>query len=506
MLDYLCTICAEEIHHYSSPLQVLNIILSILFAEKEGKAVHLSYEDKLKLVAFTRQISHGMFNVDNVPPLGVLDVIGRDRRLAWQALGDISRQDAMVGFVELLDKTCPIFRPYVEAHKRDEEERERLAQEELERQKEEEERIRLEEEAERKEEQDRAKQEVQRQLPRRQIQDALNQQTYHQFKAYAEQQYPGNPEQQGVLIRQLQEQHYHQYMQQLYQQQCRQHGPVAELDLGEQAKLLPNGESFSLIKSLPLSVENYELAYETQIERYQDVQTIATMHWDNITQLPKLIVSAPEKLHNMVDVIKENLGALKILKFPGVTCGTGEFPAISAASMWTRKDIKEFKESIRKEGGDAVIKVGHGETVTVRVPTHEDGTCLFWEFATDNYDIGFGVYFEWSKSPTNQVSVHISESEDEEDVEDEEDEGAPPARRSCHQGRMWSEGVPWRGSQGSAGHRSLSLCRLYRRDCQEEVYAGSHLYPGQGIYLLKFDNSYSLWRSKTLYYRVYYTR
>lgn len=47
---------------------------------------------------------------------------------------------------------------------------------------------------------------------------------------------------------------------------------------------------------------------------------------------------------------------------------------------------------------------------------------------------------------------------------------------------------------------------VYRRDCHEEVYCGSHTYPGRGVYLLKFDNSYSLWRSKTLYYRVYYTR
>jgi hypothetical protein len=52
----------------------------------------------------------------------------------------------------------------------------------------------------------------------------------------------------------------------------------------------------------------------------------------------------------------------------------------------------------------------------------------------------------------------------------------------------------------------LLLCRFFRRDCHEEVYAGSHSYPGQGVYLLKFDNTYSLWRSKTLYYRVYYTR
>ena len=56
----------------------------------------------------------------------------------------------------------------------------------------------------------------------------------------------------------------------------------------------------------------------------------------------------------------------------------------------------------------------------VRVPTHEDGTCLFWEFATDHYDIGFGVYFEWTIAPSNTVSVHVSESSDEEEFEEEE--------------------------------------------------------------------------------------
>ncbi|XP_035228680.1 Golgi resident protein GCP60-like, partial [Stegodyphus dumicola] len=164
---------------------------------------------------------------------------------------------------------------------------------------------------------------------------------------------------------------------------------------------------------------------------------------------------------------------------------------VAAASMWTRKDIAEFKEAIRKEGGDGIIKVGHGETVTVRVPTHDDGTCLFWEFATDNFDLGFGVYFEWTRSPDAQVTVHISESEDEED----EDEELEQARHDIERGVALSDRPP------------LSvIIPVYRRDCHEEVYAGSHNYPGQGVYLLKFDNSYSLWRSKTLYYRVYYTR
>lgn len=47
---------------------------------------------------------------------------------------------------------------------------------------------------------------------------------------------------------------------------------------------------------------------------------------------------------------------------------------------------------------------------------------------------------------------------------------------------------------------------IYRRECHKEVYVGSHIYPGQGVYLLKFDNSFSIWRSKTLYYKVYYER
>ncbi|KAG5277526.1 hypothetical protein AALO_G00118640 [Alosa alosa] len=57
---------------------------------------------------------------------------------------------------------------------------------------------------------------------RQQIMAALNAQTSVQFQQYAAQQYPDSPDQQLVLIRQLQEQHYQQYMQQLYQVQLAQ--------------------------------------------------------------------------------------------------------------------------------------------------------------------------------------------------------------------------------------------------------------------------------------------
>lgn len=58
------------------------------------------------------------------------------------------------------------------------------------------------------------------------------------------------------------------------------------------------------------------------------------------------------------------------------------------ASMWTRSDIDAFKKTVSQAEGDGVVRVGHGETVTVRVPTHQEGSRLFWEFATDHYDIG----------------------------------------------------------------------------------------------------------------------
>ncbi|XP_033335440.2 Golgi resident protein GCP60 [Megalopta genalis] len=401
------------------------------YKEKEGKAVHLSYEDKLKLVAFTQQVTHGKCTAENAPPLGVLDVIGRDRRLAWQNLGDISKDQAMEGFIVLLDKLCPLFRTVVEAQKRDIEEKLRLKKEEEARQLEEEKRLKELDEQKKKEEEARLKEELQR----RQIQDALNQQTYYQFKMYAEQQYPGNPEQQGVLIRQLQEQHYHQYMQQLRQNQL-----VAE----EQTPETNNATTEEPEKEEPT----------------KETEETAPLNGEDSDEL--------------------------------------DWPPIAPAEMWTIKGVEEFKETIRREAGDAVIKVGHGETVTVRVPTHEDGSCLFWEFATDGYDIGFGVYFEWSKPETSQVSVHITESEDEDEDEDD---------------YVLREDLESGVSNGSvqSDYKLPSppiseIVPVYRRDSQEEIYAGSHRYPGQGVYLLKFDNSYSLWRSKTLYYRVYYTQ
>lgn len=59
-----------------------NFSVFLSSTDKEGKAMHFTYQERLQLVALTCQVSHGKFQPSTAPPLGVLDVIGKDRRFA----------------------------------------------------------------------------------------------------------------------------------------------------------------------------------------------------------------------------------------------------------------------------------------------------------------------------------------------------------------------------------------------------------------------------------------
>lgn len=58
--------------------------------------MHLTYEDNLKLVALTMQASHGPIVSQKLEPLGVFDVIGRDRRNQWSLLGEYLNISSMI--------------------------------------------------------------------------------------------------------------------------------------------------------------------------------------------------------------------------------------------------------------------------------------------------------------------------------------------------------------------------------------------------------------------------
>merc|ERR1712179_305391 len=123
-----------EVHWGFSVEELYRIALKF-FKEKEGKAIHLVYADKCSLVGLTQQVIHGPFSPDTSPPLGVLDVVGKDRRLAWQSYGSLDKEGAMQLYVDKLGDLVPTFRPYVEALWADKLEKERLAKEEEEQRK-----------------------------------------------------------------------------------------------------------------------------------------------------------------------------------------------------------------------------------------------------------------------------------------------------------------------------------------------------------------------------------
>jgi hypothetical protein len=68
------------------------------------------------------------------------------------------------------------------------------------------------------------------------------------------------------LIRQLQEQHYHQYMQQLYQQQCCQQKQeplsTTEVTMDETARLLSNGGTDTLDREMDSEEDGTQGSYK----------------------------------------------------------------------------------------------------------------------------------------------------------------------------------------------------------------------------------------------------
>ncbi|KAM8781287.1 protein TMED8 [Rhynchonycteris naso] len=209
---------------------------------------------------------------------------------------------------------------------------------------------------------------------------------------------------------------------------------------------------------------------------------------------------APQRAGDIVMIQSEHTGAVDVLSADLESADLlGDHrkvspPLMAPPCIWTFAKMKEFKSKLGKEKNSCLV-VKRGEVVTIRVPTHPEGKRVCWEFATDDYDIGFGVYFDWTPVTSTDITVQVSDSSEDEDEDEEEEEIEDPV----------PVGDVERGSRSSLRGRYGEVMPVYRRDSHRDVQAGSHDYPGEGIYLLKFDNSYSLLRNKTLYFHIYYT-
>ncbi|XP_075387916.1 protein TMED8 [Tenrec ecaudatus] len=208
----------------------------------------------------------------------------------------------------------------------------------------------------------------------------------------------------------------------------------------------------------------------------------------------------PQRSGDIVMIQSEHTGAIDVLSADLESADLlGDHRKVSPPLMappyiWTFAKMKEFKRKMRREKNHHLV-VKRGEVATIRVPTHPEGKRVCWEFATDDYDIGFGIYFDWTPVTNTDITVHVSDSSEDEDEDEEGEELDDPV----------PVGDVERGSRSSLRNRYGEIMPVFRRDSHREVQAGSHDYPGEGIYLLKFDNSYSLLRNKTLYFHIFYT-
>ena len=133
--------------------------------------------------------------------------------------------------------------------------------------------------------------------------------------------------------------------------------------------------------------------------------------------------------------------------------------ALAPASLWcspksARNFIAQLQSSAASDlgrGGGGPLTLAPGETASVQVPTSTQASAIFWEFVTEQGEVGFGLSFQ------------------KQGLEDSIEQLLP----------------------------------VTRRDCSKDLVLGSHQYKDQGTYFLDFDNSHSITPS-VVYYKVFY--
>lgn len=76
------------------------------------------------------------------------------------------------------------------------------------------------------------------------------------------------------------------------------------------------GPPLQVVSCLPMTSENYLIAYNTLIKRYKNKRLLSQCYWSSIENAPKLNSEDPLALRALLDIFFENLEALKALEYP----------------------------------------------------------------------------------------------------------------------------------------------------------------------------------------------
>ncbi|XP_071632804.1 uncharacterized protein [Temnothorax longispinosus] len=77
-----------------------------------------------------------------------------------------------------------------------------------------------------------------------------------------------------------------------------------------------SGETLGVVKNLPLTAENYVIAYDALRGRYQNRRKLATHYWRAFAHAKPLVADTAESLRALLDVFTENTRALQMMGYP----------------------------------------------------------------------------------------------------------------------------------------------------------------------------------------------
>lgn len=75
-------------------------------------------------------------------------------------------------------------------------------------------------------------------------------------------------------------------------------------------------EPYNLIKSIPITDENYTVALDILISRYENKRVIASKHIDRILDIQSCVEKSNQSVRNLLNIYHENIKALEVMHFP----------------------------------------------------------------------------------------------------------------------------------------------------------------------------------------------
>lgn len=524
------------------PLEELYNIGLQFCKEKYLIARSVNDDTRTQLLGYTKKFSNGSFKggVESTE-VGMLE--DKDGNSFWESLKDMSREEVMVSFTDLLSTHCPAFNTHLRTRAQQMSNSSEASPENG---------VRMwepaDEEARKQEIMFREKIKLRQESIRKEMKEHLDRQTIGHFRQYAKQQCPDDAQEQEEMMQELQRQHFEQYYEEVYLQQlAHQRQQYYQLQLlAQQAIVEPSTNDQQMLQNPNIQMYIHQIPQTNDIQSYNDKcdeshkvndsntnnsinsynrhdtnNNTYNRHEDNImhnsnknenNSINDILLSNKMNIRDDLKIINEtDHGNFLACNHADDKHSNDEsddddeeyddefdkiserMPVLVPACIWTGNDMEAFKNTHRHCPNN-LLKVASLCTATIKIPTHEDCALISWTFATDFYDLGFGVFFEWNVNPPDQVIVQVNDSSDEEDCEDEEKDGE---REDVEKGdtTLKHHGPPMD-----------EIIQIIRRDSHQELQCGSHCFPGRGVYHFKFDNSFSLWRSKTVYYRISYCK